>query len=96
MDRHSRPVYSLALRVLRDPGWAEEVVQDVFLRSGQARAYDPTRGDLRRWLLTVCHHAAMGNLRNKRAPHAIRCRTWSAGDHTTPWRRSRRHRAAKA
>lgn len=66
-DRHSRPVYSLALRVLRDPGWAEEVVQDVFLRLWSSpRAYDPTRGDLRRWLLTVCHHAAIDGLRSKR------------------------------
>lgn len=66
-DRHARPAYSLALRMLRDPGWAEEVVQDVFLRLWRdPHAYDPSRGDLRRWLLTVTHHAAVDGLRGRR------------------------------
>ena len=62
-----RPVYSLALRMLRDPGWAEEVVQDVFLRLWRnPRLYDPARGELRRWLLTVAHNAAVDGLRGRR------------------------------
>ena len=66
-DRHSRPVYSLSVRVLRDPGWAEEVVQDVFLRLWRnPPKYDASRGDLRPWLLTVAHHAAVDGLRSKR------------------------------
>lgn len=66
-DRHSRPVYSLALRMLRDPGWAEEVAQDVFLRLWRnPRLYDPSRGELRRWLLTVAHNAAVDGLRGRR------------------------------
>lgn len=66
-DRHARPAYSLALRMLRDPGWAEEVVQDVFLRLWRnPGAYDPSRGDLKRWLLTVTHHAAVDGLRGRR------------------------------
>lgn len=66
-DRHARPVYSLAVRMLRDPGWAEEVVQDVFLRLWhEPQRYDPSRGDLRRWLLTVAHHAAVDGLRGRR------------------------------
>ena len=66
-DRHARPTYSLALRILRDPGWAEEVVQDVFVRLWKnPRMYDPSRGDLRRWLLTVTHHMAVDGLRGRR------------------------------
>ncbi len=66
-DRHARPAYSLALRVLRDPGWAEEVVQDVFVRLWKdPRMYDPSRGELRRWLLTVTHHLAVDGLRGRR------------------------------
>ena len=66
-NRHARPVYSLALRMLRDPGWAEEVVQDVFLRLWRnPRVYDPSRGELRRWLLTVTHNAAVDGLRGRR------------------------------
>lgn len=66
-DRHSRPVYSLALRLLRDPEWAEEVSQDVFMKLWSSPgAYDSSRGDLRRWLLTVTHHAAVNGLRGRR------------------------------
>ena len=72
-DRHARPVYSLALRLLRDPGWAEEVVQDVFLRLWRnPRLYDPSRGELRRWLLTVAHNAAVDGLRGRRGTARIR------------------------
>ncbi len=66
-DRHSRPTYSLAIRMLRDAGWAEEVVQDVFVRLwSKPEMYDPSRGSLRTWLLTVTHHAATDGLRGKR------------------------------
>ena len=66
-ERHSRPAYSLALRVLGDPGWAEEVVQDVLLRLWtRCGQYDPARGDLRRWLLSITHHAAINELRGRR------------------------------
>lgn len=66
-DRHARLAYSLALRMLRDSGWAEEVVQDVFIRLwSKPRMYDPSRGDLRRWMLTITHHAAVDGLRGRR------------------------------
>lgn len=66
-ERHARPMYSLALRILRDPGWAEEVLQDAFIRLwSNPGAYDPSRGDLRRWLLTLTHHAAVNGLRGRR------------------------------
>ncbi len=66
-ERHSRPAYSLALRILRDPGWAEEVVQDVWLKLWKNPAlYDASRGDLRRWLLSVTHNASVDGLRGRR------------------------------
>ncbi len=65
--RHARPAYSLALRMLGDPGWAEEVVQDVLLRLWRKpELFDPARGDLRKWLLTMTHHAAVDGLRGRR------------------------------
>lgn len=72
-DRHARPVYSLALRMLRDRGWAEEISQDVFVRLwANPRMYDAARGDLRRWLLTVTHHAAVDGLRGRRGTAVVR------------------------
>lgn len=66
-ERHSRPAYSLALRILQDSGWAEEVVQDVWLKLWKNPAlYDASRGDLRRWLLSVTHNASVDGLRGRR------------------------------
>lgn len=72
-DRHARPLYSLALRMLDDRGWAEEVVQDVLFRLwSRPELYDPSRGDLRVWLLAVTHHAAVDALRSRRGTRRLR------------------------
>ena len=50
-DETSALVYSVALRVLRDPSSASEVVVDVFARLAQrASTYDPQRGSPTTWL----------------------------------------------
>jgi len=70
-------MYALALCILGDSGWAEVVVQDIVFRLwSDSRRYDVTRGDLRRWLLTLVHHAAVDGLRSKRA--AVRTRSSGA------------------
>jgi RNA polymerase sigma-70 factor (ECF subfamily) len=76
-DRYSRVAYSLALRVLRDRGAAEEVVQDAFMSVWRsARSYDPGRGSLYAWLVRTVRNRAIDELRRLevpgRAPHAIR------------------------
>lgn len=66
-ERHAGLAYSLALRILRDPGWAEETVQDVLMRLwNRPEMFDATRGDLRKWLLRVTHNAAVSGLRGRR------------------------------
>jgi RNA polymerase sigma-70 factor, ECF subfamily len=65
-ERHSRGVYSLALRLLSDPPAAEEVVQETFLKLWrQPAAYQPDRGRLLPWLLGVAHHRAIDVLRRR-------------------------------
>ncbi len=66
VNRYGRLAYSLALRILGDQGWAEEVFQDVLVKLWQKPdMYNPKRGDFRRWLLSVTHNAAIDNLRGR-------------------------------
>ena|SRR5919202_4390212 len=67
-QRYSRPVFSLALKILGDREVVEEVVQEVFLRLWtRAHGYDPQRGKLLSWLLTIAHHRAIDELRRRRS-----------------------------
>jgi RNA polymerase sigma factor (sigma-70 family) len=59
-DRHAGPAYRLALRVVADPGLAEEAVQDGFLSVWRsAGSFDSRRGAPRSWLLTLVHRRAV-------------------------------------
>jgi RNA polymerase sigma-70 factor (ECF subfamily) len=65
-ERHSRGVYSLAMRLLGDSPAAEEVVQETFVKLWrQPAAYQPARGRLFPWLLGVAHHHAVDLLRRR-------------------------------
>jgi len=64
-ERHSRIVYSLVLRILRQGSTAEEVVQDVFLQLWRNSArYDLSRPFVP-WLLTLARNRALDHLRLK-------------------------------
>ncbi len=65
-ERHSRGVYSIAVRLLGDGPVAEEVVQETFLKLWRhPSAYQPARGRLLPWLLGVAHHHAVDLLRRR-------------------------------
>jgi RNA polymerase sigma-70 factor (ECF subfamily) len=64
-ERHSRIVYSLVLRILRQGSTAEEVVQDVFLQLWRnSSRYDTSRPFVP-WLLTLARNRALDHLRLK-------------------------------
>lgn len=63
-DRHSRVAFGLAVRLLKDPAAAEEVVQDAFLTLWRrAGAYAPDRASVRGWLLVIVRSRAIDRLR---------------------------------
>ena len=60
--------YGLALRVVRDPSQAEEVVQEVYLDAWrQSGRYDAGRGTVLSWLLTIVHRRAVDRVRSAEA-----------------------------
>jgi RNA polymerase sigma-70 factor (ECF subfamily) len=63
-DRHAQAVFATAMRVSRDRGIAEEVVQETFLTLwNRAELFDPSRGALSAWLLTIARNRAIDRLR---------------------------------
>jgi len=63
--RHGGAVFSLALRVVADRGRAEDVTQMVFSSLwDSAERFDPERGSLRSYLLTLAHRRAVDIVRS--------------------------------
>ncbi len=59
-DRYARLVLSIALRILRDYGEAEEVVQDVFFYVYRKSAlFEPARGSAKAWIVQIAFHRAL-------------------------------------
>ncbi|GAB2666427.1 sigma-70 family RNA polymerase sigma factor SigK [Gordonia jinhuaensis] len=67
-DQTSPRVYGLILRVLRDPGYAEETAQEVYLSVWQsADRYSAEAGSVISWLLTIAHRRAVDRVRSEEA-----------------------------
>lgn len=67
-DALSSRVYGTALRVLREPVHAEEVVQEVFLQVwAEAGRYESARGRARSWVMTLAHRRAVDRVRSSQA-----------------------------
>lgn len=64
-ERYGRPCFALARRILDDAQLAEDVVQQVFLALWQGTGYDPRRGAVSTWLLSVTHHKAVDAVRRE-------------------------------
>ena len=59
-DRYHRLVLSVALKIVRDPGEAEDVMQSVFLEIFRSVAqFDPAKGTTKVWILQYAYHRAI-------------------------------------
>jgi RNA polymerase sigma-70 factor (ECF subfamily) len=63
-DRYGGMIYRLVLRMVRDTGIAEDLVQETFLRAwNRAAAFDAERGAVGPWLLAIARNRALDYLR---------------------------------
>jgi RNA polymerase sigma-70 factor (ECF subfamily) len=71
-DRYSKVVYSVALRVLRDPAAAEDVLQEIFMQIWRnPDGFVATRGSLGGWLAVVSRNRSIDALRRKRPMESV-------------------------
>ena len=90
-DRYGTLAYSVSVRVLGDPGRAEDVVQDVFLKLWNSAAnFDSGRGSLRTWLITAVRNRSIDYLRGRgaheRQEREIPATVMDHGTGSDPWR----------
>lgn len=66
-DRWVRSLYSLVLHLLKDPDEAEDVVEETFWQAWRkAGTYEPSRGAVSTWLLTIGRRKALDRLRSRK------------------------------
>ena len=71
-DRYSKIVYSVALRVLRDPASAEDVLQEVFMQIWRSpERFVASRGSLGGWLAVVTRNRSIDLLRRKKPSEPV-------------------------
>lgn len=66
-DRHARTVYSLILRVVRDPEAAEELVQETFWQVWRKAEQYSGSGAVGAWLCRIGRNKALDHLRRVKA-----------------------------
>jgi RNA polymerase sigma-70 factor, ECF subfamily len=67
-DGLSSTIFGVVRRVLRDPSQAEEVTQEVFVEIWRLAArYDPERGGVRAWAVTIAHRRAVDRVRSEQS-----------------------------
>jgi RNA polymerase sigma-70 factor, ECF subfamily len=59
-DRFHRLVMKIGLRILRDAGEAEDVMQEIFLEIfNKAGQFDPAKGTAKTWILQYAYHRSL-------------------------------------
>ena len=71
-DRYGTMVYSVALRVLKDTGEAEDVMQEIFVQMWRnPSAFVSGRGSLGGWLVVVARNRSIDVIRRRRPSEPV-------------------------
>ena len=77
-SRYNIPVYRLALRILKSEDEAADLTHEVFLRLWRTLGYDPERGQLLVYLMTMTRSQALNRIRSAKNQRKLAER-WGRG-----------------
>ena len=88
-DRHATRLYSVALRILKDTGHAEDVMQEIFFQVWRnSDSFVQGRGSLGAWLVVVARNRSIDLLRRRKPTDSVddvvlpsRCNLASEAEH---------------
>lgn len=84
-DRYHRLVLHVALKILRDVGEAEDVMQNVFMEIYKVAAqFDPARGTTKMWILRYAYHRSMNRRKQLQVWHFYASTDIAAIEDTLP------------
>lgn len=64
-DRYAATLFGIALRIVRVESWAEDVVQETFVKAWRYRAnFDASKGTIFTWLLNIARNTAIDKTRS--------------------------------
>jgi RNA polymerase sigma-70 factor (ECF subfamily) len=103
-DRHSRPAYSLAYRMMGERQAAEDLAQDGFLKVWRSAAsYRADRGSVRTWILSIVHNRGIDQLRSLASRRRTQEKIEASAPKSQPseafaesWRNSQREQVREA
>ena len=103
-DRHGRPAYSLAYRMMGERQAAEDLVQEAFLYVWRgAGSYRAERGSVRTWMLSIVHNRGIDQLRSISSRRRTQDKVEAAAPTSQPseafaetWRNSQRDQVRQA
>ncbi len=103
-DRHCRPAYSLAYRMMGEKQAAEDLTQDAFLKIWRsATSYRAQRGSVRTWLLSIVHNRGIDQLRSLASRRRTQEKVEASAPKSQPseafsesWRNSQREQVREA
>lgn len=71
-DRYATMIYSVALRVLKDTGEAEDVMQEIFVQVWRSPgSFVSGKGSLGAWLLVVARNRAIDSIRRRKPTDSV-------------------------
>jgi RNA polymerase sigma-70 factor, ECF subfamily len=84
VEQHQRMVFSIALRIVRDHGTAEEVAQDVFLELYRSAERLQSEDHVKFWLRRVAVHRATDAIRRTARHPEAKAEMWMEETHGFP------------